>query len=395
MQYEELIDHLFNIKILANLDIYKSSITEYLNNITATAELTTELNLKNKELNHKVVQQIIDKSGEVSFSTFEDKSKIEISNLLKEVGIEDPIFGNIGIELNNIVTIIEKTEELKQYIFGKELVKIQVKDTKSNEDILRDYTKLKEFQLANNFIEHLKLLEDIKTPLKTALEHLKTELNKTIKNIPNEEKRKYIRALNKDNQRVLNESPYLVVSDVTNYDYEKDIELSIFLYKFSKSNSLDPNKLTELKQYYIALFFDIYLKQNFNHFLKTVLINEDEIFALIQNRNSLSQYVLPSHIVGFEKIEKQLIKENYFDASAKWDEANKKTKKLLVEFILHCHSLAYFKIRPNITDNTELKKLRYFFEIRYSIKITNQFKPNQRKSIELPSNEFRWIEKAF
>lgn len=394
MYFEELIDHLFNIKILANLDKYKSSITEYLNNIAASAELTTELNLKNKELNHKVVQQIIDKSGEVSFSTFEDKSKTEISNLLKEVGIEDPIFGSIGIELNNIATTIEKTEELKQYIFGKELVKNQVKDAKSNEEVLIHYTKLKEFQLTNNFIEHLRLLEDIKTPLKSALEHLKTELNKTIKNIPNEDKRKHIRDLNNDNQRVLKESPYLVVSNITNYDYEKDIELSIFLYNFSKSNSLDPNKLTELKQYYIALFFDVYLKQNFNHFLKTVLINEDEIFAIIQNRNSISQYVLPSHIVEFEKIEKQLIKEGYFDLSAKWDERNK-TKKLLVEFILHCHSLAYFKIRPHITDNTELKKLRYFFESRYSIKITNQFKPNQRKSIELPSYEFRWIGKAF
>lgn len=395
MSYKELINHLFNINLLSSLDRHKNTITEYLNSIETSTRLITELKLKDTNLNYKQVQQIIDKSGELSFTTFKNKTNNEITRLLKETGIEEPLFGSIGIEVKSLLEIIRKNTELKEYIFGKDSFNKINHSGKSKEEILSYYIQLKGFQSNISFIEYLKLLESIYIPLNTSIKHLITELINTLKKKRIEEQTTHLRTLNKNNETILTQSSYLVVSEVINYDYKNEIEFATFLYTFTKSNAIDQHKLPNLKHYFITLFFDAYIKHNYNQFLNTILLNEDEIFAILQNRNSLSKFVLPSNIVKFELIEKQLIKEGYFGLSAKWNEKNKKTKKSLVEFILHCHSLGYFIIRAIIKDNKELNKLRRFFEYRYSIEVTNQFKPNQRKSILLPSNEFRWIEKAF
>ena len=405
MFFEELINHLFNIKILASLNRYKNTVEEYLNNITTSAKLRTELKLKEEGLIAKLVKQIIDKSGEISFTTFEDKTKIEISKLLKEVNIEDPIFGSIGIELSNILVTIKKSNGLREYIFGKPAIfqsgyfgkepfNKKHNGINSEEGILDYYTQLKNFQLTESFIEYLKLLESISMPLKKTLEHIKTDLQNTIKNKTSEEKMTHIRALNKDSERVLEQSSYLVVSDVINYDCKNDIELANFLHTFTTNNALEPYKLIDLKHYFITLFFHAFIKNNFDSFIKNILVQKDETFALLQQRNSLAEFVLLGNIEDFENIEKQLIKEDYFDSFAKWIGSNKKTKDLLVEFILHCHLMGYFKLRANNKINKELTKLRYFFEERYSIIIKEQFKPHKREKFTIPSNEFRWIEKA-
>ncbi|SDR88347.1 hypothetical protein SAMN04515667_0905 [Formosa sp. Hel1_31_208] len=393
MFFEELTTHLFNLKVLATLDLQKIGISDYLESIKDSRKLITESKLKEQEtnLNYKQVQQIIDKSGEVSFDTFYDETTSKITNLLKDIEIEEPLFGEIRIELKNILETTYKCKKLDEYIFGKELIRNLNNSIKSKKEILSYYIKLKDVQLGNSFINYLKLLDSVKTPLKTSLSNLKEELEKTLKNKNQEEKRTHIRELHNLNKIKLRQSPYLVVNDVINYDYNNDIDLANFLDIFIKTNTFESQNLIDLKPFFITIFFDAYMKQNYNAYLEVILVNKDEIFALLQDRNSLSELVLPANIRPFEDLERQLIKEEYFDSSAKWINQ----KKQLVEFILHCRSLAYFKIRADVTDNTEIRKLRHFFEKRYSINITNQFKPNQRKLIKLPSYEFRWIEKAF
>ena len=96
---------------------------------------------------------------------------------------------------------------------------------------------------------------------------------------------------------------------------------------------------------------------------------------------------MPSYIETFDGIEKTLIKENYFDNSGCWQ----KDKKALIEFIIHCNAMHYFKINLGKTENAKLTKIRRFFEHRYNASISNQFKPNQRKLIDIPSYTFNWI----
>jgi hypothetical protein len=407
VKFNDLNDHLFNLKVLATLDFQKIGITEYLRSIKESKMLVTESKLKAQETNlgYKQIQQIIHKSGEVSLDTLYDETTTKITSLLKDIEIEEPLFGGVRIELKNILETIKKSKDLREFIFGypvifqsgnfsKEPFNKQFKDIKTEGEILSYYIELKNFQFESSFISYLKLLESIEISLKTSLDNLKKELEKTLKGKNQEQKRTHIRALNKQNKIKLEQSPYLVVTDVINYDYNNDIDLANFLYTFSKTNSIESRTLIDLKPFLIILFFDAYIEQNHGGYIENVLVEKEEIFAILQKRNNLSEIVLPTNIHRFEEIEKGLIREDYFDSSAKWNEANKKTKKILVEFILHCHLQNYFKVRANVTDTTELKKLRVFFEHRYANTITNQFKPNQRNLIQLPSHEFRWIEKA-
>lgn len=392
MYFNELITHLFNLKVLATLDVHKSTVSEYIKSIKQSKMLLTEANLSQQEhnLNARQVRQIIEKSGELSFQTFEDETKTEITHLLEGIEIKEPLFGGVSIELKNILKTTNKNKELGEYIFGKEIIKKRINNTKPDKEILSDYMKLKDSQLSKSFIEYLKLLERIKTPLSTSLETLKIELEKTLKNKSQEEKRTHIRAIHSNNKEQLNKHPYLVVSTVSNYDYNNEVSLASFLYSFVKGNGIELDKLVEIKPYFITLFFDEYIKTHFTSLLESIQLEIDEFIGLFDKRIKLSEHIYPSYIELFRDIEKQLIDESYFDNSAKW---KKGTNKKLVEFILHCHKLNYFKIRATTTDNKELSKLRRFFQKRYSINIEKQFQPRQRESIEIPSYEFRWIDK--
>lgn len=403
MSFNELITHLFNLKVLATLDVHKSTVSEYIKSIKQSKMLLTEANSTQQDhnLNARQVRQIIEKSGELSFQTFEDETKTEITHLLEDIEIKEPLFGGVGIELKNILNTIKKSKELREYIFGipvilqsgyfgKEPFNKQFEKTKTEKEILSDYMHLKDSQLDESFIEYLKLLERIKTPLSTSLETLKIELEKALKNKSQEEKRTYIRAIHSNNKEQLNKHPYLVVSTVSNYDYNNEISLASFLYSFVKGNGIELDKLVEIKPYFTTLFFDEYIKIHFTSLLESIQLEKDEFTGLFDKRIKLSKHLYQSYIEPFRDIERQLIDESYFDNSAKW---KKGTNKKLVELILHCHKLNYFKIRATTTDNKELSKLRRFFEIRYSIKLGKQFQPHQRNSIEIPSYEFRWITK--
>lgn len=393
MIFNELTNHLFNLKVLTTLNVYKNTISEYLDSIKESKMLVTEAELmhQNHSLTTKQIQQIIDKSGEASFDTFKDETETKIINLLKEIEIKEPLFGSIEIELKHIIKSINKSQELNDFIFVKDIIRNLQKNIKSKNEILNEYMELKRLQLGENFIEYLRLLEHIKTPLNISLEHLKIELDQTLKNKTQEEKITHIRALNNRNDDQLNKHSYLVVNDVLKCNYTNEIELANFLYVFTKSNSINLQELINLNYFFTTLFFDAYIKNSYSSYLETILVNNDEIFAFLQDRNSLNEYVLSGYILKFEEKEKQLIKEEYFDSSAKWQ----KEKKQMVTFILHCHSIGYFKIRATTTDNKELNRLRRFFEARYSINIEKQFQPKQRESIEVPSREFRWIENPY
>ena len=391
MIFNELTNHLFNLKVLVALNVYKNTISGYLDSIKESKMLITESKLKAQitNLGYKQIQQIIDKSGEASFDAFKDETETKIINLLEEIEIKEPPFGSIEIELKHIFKSINKSQELNDFIFVKDIIRNSQKNIKSKKEILNEYMELKRLQLGKSFIEYLKLLERIKTPLLTSLETLKIELEKTLKNKSQEEKRTHIRAIHSTNKEQLNKYPYLVVSTVSNYDYNNEVSLASFLYSFVKGNGIELDKLVEIKPYFTTLFFDEYIKTHFTSLLESIQLKKDEFIGLFDKRIELSKHILPSYIEPFRDIEKQLIDESYFDNSAKWKE---KTNKKLVEFILHCHKSGYFKIRATTTDNKELNRLRRFFEARYSINIEKQFQPRQRESIEVPSREFRWIE---
>lgn len=397
MYFEELINHLFNIKVFAYINKYNLSIAEYKKSISDTAKLETELRLKDEsKFDYKTKQSIIEKSGEASFFTFEDKTKKEIIDLLKKRGIEDTVFGNTEIAFDNILETLNESKfiELKEYIFGNELFSLNYPKLKTNKDTLERYSELYKHLEHISFTDYYELLEGFKIDLNDSLNHSIQEVRNTIINKDQKAKETYLKPLKDSIEIQINKSPYLVVDEVENYDYSNLLHLAKFLKSFSKSNNLTIEniiiKKAELLIYFKNTFFKNYLEKNFESLLQPITLKDDEIFAEIQNRNKLIDVLLPSNITTFDDIEKTLIKENYFDNSGCWQQE----KKLLVEFILQCNTMNYFKFSLGGTNNAKLNKIRRFFEQRYSASILNQFKPNQRNLIEVPSFTFNWVSKA-
>ena len=397
MYLEDLINHLFNIKVLAHIDKYNLSIAEYKKSISDITKLETELHLKDSyNFDYQTKRSIIDKASEASFFKFGDKTKKEIIGLLKKGGVQDPIFGNLEITLSNIQNTLNeaKFKELKEYIFGKKLFNQTIPNLKTTKEVLKLYRELSKYSEGVDFIEYYELLEGFKIELNTALKHSIQEVRNTIINQDQKAKKAYLKPLKESLEIQINKSPYLVVDEVANYEYSDMLHLAKLIMNFSKSNSLTIEniiiKKAELINFFKNTFFKNYLEKNFESLLQPITLNENEIFAIIQNRNKLIDVLLPSYLATFDDIEKTLIKENYFDNSGCWQ----KNKILLVEFILHCNTMNYFKFNLGSTENAKLTKIRHFFENRYNEPISNQFKPNQRNLIEIPSFTFNWISEA-
>ena len=397
MYFEELINHLFNIKVLSHINKYHLSIAEYKKSISETAKLETELHLKDSsDFDYKAKRNIIDKSGEASFFTFEDKTKKEIIGLLNKGGVQDSIFGSIEISLDNLLNTLNGAnfKELKAYIFGRELFNQNTPDLKSNRAILELYSELYKYSEGIVFTEYHELLEGFKIDLNTALKHNIQEVRNTIINKDQNAKKAFLKPLKESLEIQINKSPFLVVDEVANYDYSNILYLAKFLWSFSKSNNLSIesiiSKKDEVINFFKHTFFKNYLEKNFESLLQPITLNDNEIFAIIQNKNKLINVLMPSYIETFDGIEKTLIKENYFDNSGCWQP----DKKVLVEFIIHCNAMNYFKFNLGSTENAKLTIIRRFFEHRYNASISNQFKPSQRNLIEIPSYTFNWISEA-
>lgn len=401
MSFEELTEHLFNIKILSHTDKYKLSIHEYFESISSTIRLETELRLKesNNVLDNRTAKSIIDKSGKESFTIFKDKTVEQISNLLQKGGIEDPLFGSIGINLNNLLEVLtaHKHSDLKEYIFGKSrttLIGIFGKKTfdkdfselKTDDEILGVYTRLNELKLGISFVDYLKLLESLKLSLTTSLNQSIHEIKNILKGKNNEAKTEYLRPLKNSLTNQINKSSYIVVSEVANYDYSTTIDLSTFLYTFSKINNLPINiiksEITQLMNFFKNIFLSTYLDKEFTHIIKPTILDDDEVFALIQNKNKLNQIVYPDNIDLFSDVEKQLIREEFFNKNGTWI----KEKLALVKFITHCSTIGYFNISLN-----KAKHIRDFFETRYNINISKQFQPKEREKAKKFNISFNWI----
>ena len=154
MIFNELTNHLFNLKVLVALNVYKNTISEYLDSIKESKMLITESKLKAQitNLGYKQIQQIIDKSGEASFDAFKDETETKIINLLEEIEIKEPPFGSIEIELKHIFKSINKSQELNDFIFVKDIIRNSQKNIKSKKEILNEYMELKRLQLGKSLI---------------------------------------------------------------------------------------------------------------------------------------------------------------------------------------------------------------------------------------------------
>ncbi len=391
MYFEELISHLFNLKLLAYLDKYNLSVEEYLNQIKASAKLQTELNLKEQtDFDKKTTDSIIHKSGEVSFIVYEDETKNKIINLLKKGGIEDPIFGSIDLSLENLITTLNKGKhkKLKEYLFGKEWSNKKIPKLMTINDVLKRYIVLTSQSTSTSFITYYKLLEWVKSRLKRSLEESIKEVDDTAKNKNHEDKTEYLRALKNSLTLQINKASYIVVGEVSNHDYSKLTDLGKFLSFFSKTNNLSIDEIKKSKDqlidYFKNVFFSSYIDKEYIDFVKEITLDDDEIFALIQNRNKLNLIVHPDNIDLFSDLEKQLIKEGFFNKKGKWN----KEKLALVKFIVHCSEIRYF----NISLHKPIH-IRKFFEERYIVNITKQFQPKERKKAEKFPTSYTWIRK--
>ena len=385
MYFEELIKHLYQIKLFAYLEKNNLSILEYLKSITDLEMLKTELSIKSFNYDIKTVERICSQSAKASLYTYQDEETDNIKRLLKKSGFEKPLFGNVVSDLKEVFELLKKNEfnELRLYVLGKSKEELKLyfgefvfnqnyKNLKSDEQIFNCYIEVINNLICPEFVANLKLLQTVKTSLNDSITKTKEEFNKYLKTKEKDDKNNFIVETYNSYVSKFDSTHYIVVSKVVKFDYLELSELSNFLFSFFKTNSINPDNFENEKQEIIRsisyLIFTSIIENEYP-FVKTKELNTDIIFALIQNRNQLYDILNPDYIDSFSKIEKQLIDEKYFDSAGVWI----KEKNLLAEFIIHCSHCGYFKYRRG-NENEENKKylaVRRFFEARYDCKIEN------------------------
>jgi hypothetical protein len=146
---------------------------------------------------------------------------------------------------------------------------------------------------------------------------------------------------------------------------------------------------------------NVYADMLFIEFLRNNLETKSEIVTnvvtgLVTNvvtfnydETDIKEIFLHDYIMDFKEIENRLISENYFDSNGKWIK-DKKTE--LIAFIKILNTYGYFKpkFQKCKGDRQRLLKIRYFFENRYHVDISQEFTPKDRNKIDI-SGFYHWI----
>lgn len=96
-------------------------------------------------------------------------------------------------------------------------------------------------------------------------------------------------------------------------------------------------------------------------------------------RETLSTIIMNDYIDQFYEFECRLIKEGWFKENGKCN------KRSLVALILKLDHYGYFKVinkQRNLSNRSYSKQIKSFFESRYRLNLTEEFKPSRRKNID-------------
>ena len=146
MKYQELILHLYHLKILAHLDQNKIAATDYLENLRQDQKAQTKHDiLEGNNDYHKLnIDELVDKSYNIALETHKKDTELEIEQLLNEAGFEKPLFGSLAITFDNLLNTFQKPDykDFRNYIFGKPKFKKQTENPKTSSQLVTFYSKL-------------------------------------------------------------------------------------------------------------------------------------------------------------------------------------------------------------------------------------------------------------